>query len=246
MIIAISNHKGGVGKTTTVINLGAGLQKMGNRVLLVDVDPQYNLTTSLGVSDTTSNTYTMMKGERVKPIEIMPGLDVVPAVLDLAGIEAEMLAKPTRWERQLAVPLEALAPKYDYVLLDTPPSLGALTVNSLVASDYVLIPLQAQYLALKGVLELNGIIARVKEAYNPTLALGGIVITQFDNRKVLNREVAESIRKYYGERVFNTVIRDNVAIAEAPGAGVDIFKYQPKSKGASDYMELARELTTRM
>jgi len=245
MIITVSNHKGGVGKTTTVINLGAGLHKLGKRVLLVDVDPQYNLTTSLGITDTSSNTYAIMRGETARPVEVLPGFDVIPATLDLAGLEAEMLNKPTKWERELSRALDLLVPKYDYILLDTPPSLGLLTVNALVASNEVIVPLQAQYLALKGVIELNGIIARVKEAYNPALTLGGIVITQYDNRKVLNREVADSIRKYYTDQVFNTMIRDNVAIAEAPEQGLDIYRYAPKSNGATDYLELAKEIATR-
>jgi chromosome partitioning protein len=241
-VISISNHKGGVGKTTSTINIGAGLCELGNRVLLIDLDPQANLSQSLGLIDQERNIYGALRGEyKLQPIEVIAGLDIIPATLDLSGAEIEMSGEAGR-EYILRELIEPISNSYDYILIDCPPSLGLLTVNSFTASDEVLIPLQAHYLALQGLAKLIEVIDKIKKRLNKGLEVGGVFITQYDSRKVLNRDVVATIEAHFKDRVFKTRIRENIALAEAPANGLDIFRYQPKSYGAEDYLSLSKEI----
>lgn len=242
-VISISNHKGGVGKTTSVINIGAGLNNLGKKVLLIDLDPQANLTQSLGITEPSATIYGAIRGEySLQPIEILKGLDVIASTLDLSGAEVELSGEAGREYilRELIEPLRSL---YDYILIDSPPSLGLLTINSFTASDEVFIPLQAQYLAIQGLSKLVEVVEKIKKRLNKDLRVGGVFITQYDNRKVLNRDVVTTIEKHFKEELFKTKIRDNVALAEAPAQGLDIFRYNPKSYGAEDYLELSKEIS---
>ena len=244
-IIAISNHKGGVGKTTSALNIGAALQRMGKKVLLIDLDPQANLTQSLGLMDHTPTIYEALRGEaQLDPIEVLPGLDVITSTLDLSGAEVELSSEPGR-EYILKELLEPLRNSYSYILIDSPPSLGLLTINAFTAAQEVYIPLQAHYLALQGMNKLQEIVERVGKRLNKGLRIGGVFVTQYDQRKVLNRNVAETIREHFPAETFRTAIRDNVALAEAPTQGVDVFRYAPKSTGAADYQALAKEIDKR-
>lgn len=241
-IISISNHKGGVGKTTSALNIGAGLNKLGKKVLLIDLDPQANLSQSLGIIEHEKNIYGAIRGEyKLQPINIIKGLDLIPSTLDLSGAEVELSGEAGR-EYILKELIDPIKKQYDYVIIDSPPSLGLLTINSFTASDEVLIPLQAQYLAIQGLTKLVEVIDKIKKRLNKSLKVGGVFITQYDNRKVLNRDVVTTIKSHFKNEVFKTKIRDNVALAEAPTQGVDIFRYQPKSKGAEDYLALCREI----
>ena len=244
-VISISNHKGGVGKTTSAINIGAGLNKLGKKVLLIDFDPQANLSQSLGLINQDINIYGALRGEyKLQPITVTEGLDVIPSTLDLSGAEVELSSEAGR-EYILRDLIEPLRNSYDYILIDSPPSLGLLTINAFTASDEVLIPLQSQYLAIQGLSKLVEIIDKIKKRLNKNLKVGGVFITQYDSRKVLNRDVVGTIQAHFKEEVFKTKIRDNVALAEAPTQGTDIFRYQPKSYGAEDYLSLCREILKR-
>ena len=244
-IIAISNHKGGVGKTTSALNIGAALQRMGKKVLLIDLDPQANLTQSLGLMDHTPTIYEALRGEaQLDPIEVLPGLDVVTSTLDLSGAEVELSSEPGK-DYILKELLEPLRNRYSYILIDSPPSLGLLTMNALAAAQEVYIPLQAHYLALQGMSKLQEIVEKVRKRLNKGLRIGGVFVTQYDQRKVLNRNVAETIREHFPAETFRTAIRDNIALAEAPTQGLDVFRYAPKSTGAADYQALAKEIDKR-
>lgn len=245
-VIAISNHKGGVGKTTSTVNIGAGLSN-GNKskhVLLIDLDPQSNLTQSLGITPE-STVYGALRGEYpLTPIEIHSKLHLIASTLDLSGAEIELSGEAGR-EFFLRDLIEPLKKKYDYILIDCPPSLGLLTINALTASDEVYIPLQTQYLALQGLVKLTEIVDKVKKRLNKKLHVGGVILTQFDSRKVLDRDVVESVLDRFKEKVFKTKIRNNVSLAEAPSVGKDIFRYNPKSVGAEDYLALCKEIIER-
>jgi chromosome partitioning protein len=244
-VVSIGNHKGGVGKTTSVINIGAGLNKLGKTVLLVDLDPQANLSQSLGLTSAERNIYGAIRGEyKIEPLQVLPGLDVIPSTLDLSGAEIELSGEAGR-EYILKELLEPFRGPYSYVIIDTPPSLGLLTINALTASDEVLIPLQAQYLALQGLTKLLEVIDKIKKRLNKGLKLGGVFITQYDQRKILNRDVVATINGHFKEELFTTRIRDNIALAEAPSQGLDIFRYQPRSYGAEDYLSLCNEIIKR-
>ncbi|MFV0180296.1 AAA family ATPase [Empedobacter falsenii] len=241
-IISFANHKGGVGKTTSTINIGAGLNKLGKTVLLIDLDPQSNLTQSLGVNDIDNNIYGALRGQyQLKPIEIIKGFDIVPATLDLSGAEIELSGEAGR-EYILDEVLNPFKKSYDYILIDCPPSLGLLTINAFTTSNEIIIPLQAQFLALQGLAKLIEVIEKIQKRLNKDLKLGGVIVTQYDNRKVLNRDVVTTIQKHLNEKVFETKVRDNVALAEAPTQGKDIFRYNPKSNGAEDYLEISKEI----
>ena len=241
-VISISNHKGGVGKTTSALNIGAGLNKLGKKVLLIDLDPQANLSQSLGLIDQEKNIYGAIRGEyKLQPIKVLKGLDVIPSTLDLSGAEIELSGEAGR-EYILRELIEPIKKSYDYVIIDSPPSLGLLTINSFTASDEIFIPLQAQYLAIQGLTKLLEVVEKIQKRLNKKLKIGGVFITQYDSRKVLNRDVVTSIKQRFKDEVLKTMIRDNVALAEAPTQGVDIFRYQPKSKGAEDYLALCREI----
>ena len=241
-VISLSNHKGGVGKTTSTINIGAGLNRLKKKVLLIDLDPQANLSQSLGIEEPERTIYGALKGEyKLEPMEIMPGLDLIPSTLDLSGAEIELSGEAGR-EYILKELIDPLRGSYDYILIDSPPSLGLLTINAFTASDEVYIPLQAQYLALQGLTKLMEEITKIKSRLNKDLKVGGVFVTQYDNRKVLNRNVVETIKSHYKDQVFKTAIRDNIALAEAPTQGLDIFRYNPKSYGAEDYLSLCKEI----
>ena len=241
--ISMSNHKGGVGKTTSVANIGAGLNQLKKKVLLIDLDPQANLTQSLGIDDESDQTiYGALKGEHsLTPVNICEGLDLIPSTLDLSGAELELSTEAGR-EFILAELLSPIKKLYDFIIIDCPPSLGLLTVNALTASDEVYIPLQAHYLPLRGLTKITEVIDKVQKRINKNLKVGGIFITQFDKRKILNRDIADTIVEHFSEKVFKTRIRNNIALAEAPTSGLDIFRYNPKSNGAADYMELCKEI----
>jgi chromosome partitioning protein len=244
-VISISNHKGGVGKTTSAINIGAGLNLLKKKVLLIDLDPQANLTQSLGLTNEAINIYGALRGEyKLQPIEIFKGLDIIPSTLDLSGAEVELSSEPGR-EYILKELIEPLRASYDFIIIDSPPSLGLLTINSFTASDEILIPLQAQYLALQGLAKLVEVVDKIKQRLNKGLKVGGVFITQYDSRKVLNRDVVDTIQAHFKEEVFKTKIRDNIALAEAPAQGLDIFRYSSKSNGAEDYLALSKEVLKR-
>ena len=241
-VISISNHKGGVGKTTSAINIGAGLNRLGKKILLIDLDPQANLSQSLGLIDQERNIYGALRGEyKLQPIEILKGLEVIPSTLDLSGAEVEMSGEAGR-EYILRELLEPIRGLYDYIIIDSPPSLGLLTINALTASDFILIPLQAQYLALQGLTKIIEVIEKIQRRLNKGLKVGGVFITQYDNRKVLNRDIVATIEAHFKGDLFKTKIRDNIALAEAPAQGLDIFRYNSKCYGAEDYLSLSKEI----
>lgn len=247
-IIAIANQKGGVGKTTTTINLGSYLAKSRQRVLVVDLDPQGNTTSGLGVDKQTlsQHLYHVMIDNLPVQHAIMTtpfhGMDVLPSSPDLAAAEIELVAAPLR-EHRLARSIRDL--KYDYILVDCPPSLGLLTINGLVAAHSVLIPVQAEYYALEGLGQLIGTIQRVKKALNPQLELMGVLMTMHNGRTTLSTQVHDEVRRHFPDKVFDTIIPRNVRLAEAPSFGKPISHYDSWSKGAKGYKELAREVLTR-
>lgn len=243
--IAFSNQKGGVGKTTSTINVGAGLSKEGKRVLLVDLDPQANLTYSLRQhSQRLDQTiYDVLKGRAELKDSIIShnGFDILPSSIDLSGAEMEFANEPAR-EMWLKNILRKCEDDYDYILIDCPPNLGLLTLNAFTAVSEVFIVLQSEYLALHGLSKLTEVINIVKERLNPEIDITGIICTLYDGRKNLNKEVVDHIQDYFGDKVFDTIIRDNVALAEAPSHHKTIFEYDPTSHGAKDYTALAKEI----
>lgn len=244
-VIACSNHKGGVGKTTSVVNIGAGLARLKKKVLLVDMDPQANLTQSYGISNPEFTVYEALKGEHeLVPINADKNLDVVASSLDLSGAEMELSSEAGR-EYIFTELIEPLVDKYDYIFIDCPPSLGLLTINALTAADELFIPLQPHYLAIKGLTKIIEVKDKVKKRLNKKIEITGVFITQYDKRKILHRDVVDTINTYFQDKVFKTKIRDNIALAEAPSMGTDIFRYNPRSYGADDYMDLCKEIVKR-
>ena len=246
IIISLLNHKGGVGKTTSAINIGAGLVELGKKVLLIDLDPQANLTLSLGIPRQRVTIYEALRGEsEPEPYTVRENFDVITSSLDLSGAEMELINEAGR-EYILREMFEPLTEIYDYIIIDCPPSLGLLTLNALTSSQFVIIPLQTEFLALQGLAKIKQVIDKVKFRLNKNLEIGGVVATMYDARRILNRDVVETIHKYFGDKVFKTYIRDTVALAEAPAQRKDIFTYQPKSVGAKDYMSLCHEIIARI
>jgi chromosome partitioning protein len=251
-IVAVSNQKGGVGKTTTAINLGAYLARTGRRVLAVDLDPQANLTSGVGQKGQTPTTvYEALMlgdggGQATPPIQptAVEHLSLVPASRDLAGAEVELVGAGNR-ERRLARLLEPLRSEFDFLIVDTPPSLGLLTVNALVAADTVLIPLHCEYFALEGLADLLDTLKRVREVLNPRLDIEGVLLTMYGERTNLGQQVAREIRGFFGKKVFDTVIPRNVRLAEAPSHGLPVALYDPRSRGAEAYGCLAAEFLAR-
>lgn len=245
--IAIFNQKGGVGKTTTNINLAACLALKGKKVLILDIDPQGNTTSGIGVSKKTleKTVYNILVDDEFDPREAIintsvENLDLIPASVDLAGAEVELVQIDGR-EKALKNGLDKIRDNYDYIFIDCPPSLGLLTINSLAAVDSVLIPIQCEFYALEGVSQLVSTIELVKKSLNPSLKVQGVILSMFDGRTNLSAQVVQEVKKYFGGKVYSTVIPRNVRLAEAPSFGLPITEYNPKSRGAEAYTEFAEE-----
>jgi chromosome partitioning protein len=253
-IVATANQKGGVGKTTTTINLAASLALAERRVLLVDLDPQGNLTSGVGQKDKAAPAGTIYHAltspelaTDLRPFVVPTGIErmlLVPADRNLTGAEIELVSLPRREER-LRLLLEPLRDHFDYIFVDCPPSLGLLTLNALVAADAVLIPLHCEYFALEGLADLVGTMRRVRAALNPSLDIEGVLLTMFDERTNLGQQVASDVRQFFKDKVFRTVIPRNVRLGEAPSHGMPVILYDVKSRGAEAYLALARELLER-
>lgn len=249
--IAIFNQKGGVGKTTTNINLSACLAMRGKKVLVVDIDPQGNTTSGIGLVKRKLQ-YTLYDVLVNKEFDISKailhtktkGLDILPASVDLAGAEIELVNLEGR-ERRLKKAIDKVKPMYDFVFVDCPPSLGLLTINSLTAVDSVLIPIQCEFYALEGVSQLMNTVEMVRKNMNPDIEIEGVILSMFDGRTNLSLQVVQEVKKYFGNKVFNTIIPRNVRLAEAPSYGLPIIKYDPKSTGAKAYQQFAMELLKR-
>ena len=249
-IIALANQKGGVGKTTTAINLSAALAADGKRVLLVDADPQANASSGLGVDirELQASIYECLVSgtnpkEAVMETEV-ENLHLIPSHIDLVGAEIEMLNLPDR-EQLLKRVLQQIREDYDYILIDCSPSLGLITVNALTAADSVIIPVQCEFFALEGIAKLLNTIKIIKSQLNPSLSIMGFVLTMYDNRLRLSNQVLDEVRRHFGDLVFSTVIARNVRLSEAPSHGQTILDYEPKSKGAVAYKALAKEVMNR-
>ena len=249
IVLALTNQKGGVGKTTTAVNLGACLAEDGARVLLVDLDPQGNATTGVGIDrgSVKAGTYELLGGtggaDAILATDVA-GLDVLPSTIDLAGAEVELVSAFAR-ETKLRQGLAGLRGEYDFVLIDSPPSLGLLTVNALAACDEVVVPIQCEYYALEGLGQLIRTLDLVRDGLNPSLRVGGVVLTMFDARTKLAEQVVAEVRRHFGDAVFKSIIPRSVRLSEAPGFGKPIIRYDPSSRAATSYRELASEARAR-
>lgn len=246
-VIAFANHKGGVGKTTSVASIGTALALRGKKVLLIDLDAQQNLSFTLTQNEDPENNVYISLVRNVElsraRVNVRENLDLIPASLELARAEIDLATKLAR-ERILSTLLEEVVEEYDFVLIDCPPSLGIITTNALVAADALYIPLTAETLPLKGLAMLDEVVDEVQKCVNPRLKLGGVFFTRYNNRK-LNKVVEDQIVRRYGDKVFSTKIRENIALAEMPATGQSIFEYNGKSNGAKDYQSLADEIIER-
>ena len=250
-VIAVANQKGGVGKTTTAINLATSIAQRGKRVLLVDVDPQGNLTSGVGLRGqraAAGTVYEALLSDAEPTGFVMPTsvatMSLVPTDRNLTGAEIEMVTMPER-ERRLRRVIEPLRHEFDFIFIDCPPSLGLLTLNALVAADTVLIPLHCEYFALEGLADLVGTMRRVKASLNPVLDLEGVLLTMYDERTNLGQLVARDVREFFKDKVFNTIIPRNVRLGEAPSHGIPAVLYDGKSRGAAAYSALAQEMLAR-
>lgn len=249
--IAIFNQKGGVGKTTTNINLGACLALLGKKVLILDIDPQGNTTSGIGIKKKSLDytVYDLLIRDNFATQKAIlhtnvRGLDIIPASVDLAGAEIELVALEGR-EKRLRRALDAVKNRYDFIFIDCPPSLGLLTINSLTAVDSVLIPIQCEFYALEGVSQLVSTIDLVRKNLNPALQIEGVILSMFDGRTNLSVQVVQEVKRYFGAKVYSTVIPRNIRLAEAPSYGMAIMEYDPKSRGAEAYKEFALEFLER-
>ena len=246
-VISIANQKGGVGKTTTAVNLGASLAVSEKRTLLIDCDPQANTTSALGFpKDPARRTLyqTLILGEPIERVSIdakVEGLDLIPSDKNLVGAAVELVSMDDR-EYKLRAAIQGIREKYEYILIDCPPSLDLLTLNALAASDSVLVPIQCEYLALEGVSELLDTLMRLRRTINPALSVEGILLTMYDDRTTLSKQVASDLRSFFGSQVFESVIPRNVRLAEAPSHGMPVIFYDIHSKGAESYIQLAKEV----
>ncbi len=247
-VISVANQKGGVGKTTTSINLASSLAAAEKKTLLIDIDPQANSSSGLSVHNHNPSVYEVLIGTRdIKDVIVqtyMPFLDLLPSNINLVGAEIEMVDMEAR-EKLFGKAIEVIRDNYEYIIIDCPPSLGLLTLNSLSASDSVIIPVQCEYFALEGLGQLLNTINIVKQHYNKNLTIEGVVLTMFDVRLRLSQQVADEVKKYFGEKVFKTIIHRNVRISEAPSYGKPVILYDAISTGAKNYIELASELLER-
>lgn len=247
-VLAIANQKGGVGKTTTAINLAAALGAFEKRVLVVDCDPQGNATRGLGMQASPPHLYHALTGEADAAAAVretgFPNLSILPTNRDLVGVEVEFVGTEG-WQRRLRQVLDPLRERFDAILLDCPPSLGHLTVMALAAADGVLVPLQTEYFALEGISELTATVQRIQGGLNPDLDIAGILLTMYDDRTNLSKDVVEEIQRHFTGRVFEAIIPRNIRLAEAPSHGQPIFQYDIKCRGAEAYLDAARELLRR-
>ena len=247
-IIAIVNQKGGVGKTTTAINVSAGVAHLGFKVLVIDMDPQANLTSGLGYTKVYPTVYdVLVKNSEVEEVirkTRIEGLALLPSEISLVGAEVELVDERNR-ETRLKRIIMPLKREYDYIFIDSPPSLGLLTLNAIVAADSVIIPIQSEFYALEGLGKLLNTVRKIQSKLNPRLTIEGVLITMFDTRLNLSHQVVEEVKKYFGDKVYNTVIPRNVKLAEAPSFGKTIFEYDPLSRGAESYRNLSEEFLER-
>ena len=248
-IIALANQKGGVGKTTTTVNLGTILAKKGKKVLLIDADPQGNATSGLGAEkEVETSTYDILVNdtsiEETIQKTMIKNLKVCPSNMNLAGAEVELVSMMSR-EQRLKEKLEEIKNKFDYILIDCPPSLGLVTLNAFTASDSVLIPVQCEYFALEGLGQLLNTVNLVKKHLNKNIQIEGALLTMYDIRTNLSNQVVKEVKKYFGEKVYKTVIPRNVRLSEAPSYGMPITEYDPKSKGAKSYLKFAKEFLSK-
>ena len=249
-IIVLANQKGGVGKTTCAVNTAAGIAALGKKVLLVDIDPQGNATSGLGINKRSvlRSSYEMLcagaAAEEATVKNVCKNLDAIPSSQNLAGAEIELAAREGR-ESFLKKALSLVRDKYDYIFIDCPPSLGVLTINALCACDSVLIPIQCEYYALEGLSQLMNSVRTIKRLYNPNIAIEGVVLTMYDGRLNLTLQVANEIKKYFPNKVYKTAIPRNVRLSEAPSFGKPVIYYDPSSRGAKAYMELCSEIVAK-
>ena len=246
-IIALMNQKGGVGKTTSAVNIGAGLGRIGRKVLLIDLDPQAHATLSLGFPrEMTKTSYELLTGTKTAADDMTArdGLTVIPSSLQLAGAEMQLIGLPGR-EMLLKSALAPIRADFDYILIDCPPSIGVLTMNALAAATAAFVPVMTEYLPTQGISQLTETVDLIRTRLNPRLSIKGVFGTFYDSRRTVNREVMDHIRQTFGAAVFETVIRSNIALSMAPGQGKTIFEYAPSSHGAADYLALCQEIVSR-